>query len=126
MRIGMWALALAACGRINFDSRDALVTYRDVVIADNPPAYWRLDDADSIARDETGRTDGTYMGTCTHHAPGLLANDPSPAVLFDGASCYITIADAFNFPGNAPYMVEVWVATTKPTIQHFFTRENRM
>jgi hypothetical protein len=124
-------LALAACGRIGFgetapgDADAALLTYRDAVLADLPVGYWRLDDLDTTARDELGQTNGTYQGTCTHGVAGALANDPSVAVDFDGASCYVALADKFNFAGTAPFSVEAWVSTTKTTTEHFFTRQNR-
>jgi hypothetical protein len=123
-------LALAACGRIGFDAIDAngdvaLLTYRDAVLADLPVGYWRLDDLDTTARDELGQTNGTYKGTCTHGVAGALANDPSVAVSFDGTTCYVELADAFNFVGTAPYSVEVWVSTTRTFTEHFFTRQDR-
>ncbi len=123
MRFAGVLLVVAGCGRLDFD---AVTTYRDVVLADHPAGYWRLGDTGATAKDETGHVDGTYTGGCTHGAAGALAGDPDRATMFDGATCTIALADAFDYPGNGAFSVEVWVSESMlGTFQHYFTRESR-
>src|ERR1044071_4115224 len=72
---GMVGLAIVVggdgCGRIGFDEQTpapVLLTCRDAVLADAPVGYWRLGDPGGVgvARDETGRADGSYLGACEH------------------------------------------------------------
>jgi hypothetical protein len=102
-------------------------TYRDAVIADTPLSYWRLGDSGTVAKDEMGVHDGTYVGGCTHGRPGAIAGDSNTATAFDGSSCEVQLPDAFGFPGNAPFTVEAWFdLSVAPTIFfHLFTKETR-
>lgn len=127
-------MVATGCGRIGFaepDRGDALTpdqpitTYRELVLSDHPAGYWRLGDSGASAQDETGGPPGTYVGTCTHAVAGAVAQDPDPATRFDGASCYVALADAFNFPGNSPFSVEAWVSLQSANWGHVFTRQMR-
>lgn len=106
-------MCLVACGRIGFDElargADAtLTTYRDVVVADQPLAYWRFDDVTAVAADEMGAYAGTYAGSCAR-AAGALAGDASQGLAMDGATCEIKFGDVLAFPGQQPFTIEVWV-----------------
>jgi hypothetical protein len=114
-------LVLVGCGRLQYDLASAvdagvdggarpLLTYRDAVLADRPIGYWRLGDVGTVARDEMGRTDGTYVGDCRHGATGALTGDLDTALELDGA-CYVTVGGGFDFPGNAAYSIELWLST---------------
>jgi hypothetical protein len=131
-------LVLGACGRIAFDAHGdaggagdgppdvALVTYRDVVVADSPIAYWRFDDTTNVAHDEMGTYDGTYAGSCSHVA-GVLAGDASGALGMDGTTCEITFGDVLAFPGRQPFTIELWV-NEQPGVAHdeiYFMKETR-
>jgi hypothetical protein len=128
-------VALAACGRLDFHESavttsyldsPAKITYRDVVMADQPMAYWRLADTGPVAHDETGHFDGTYSGTCVQGVAGALAGDPDPAVRFDGTACQITLPDAFGFPSSAAFSIEAWISTISNNgYRHIFTKETR-
>jgi hypothetical protein len=83
-------------------------SYREAVLADTPLAYFRLADTNTIAVDETGRTTGVYSGGCTRGVAGLLTNDPSPAVRFDGNTCRIELSGNLEFNQLAPFSVELW------------------
>lgn len=128
MRALLW-IALAGCGRIGFDATasDAeLGSYRDIVLADAPMAYYRLGDSDTVARDEIGLRDGMYRGGCTQGASSLLAGEPDPALQLDGTTCYVALPDAFNFAGTAPFTIELWASmNTIDRNQHLFTRQTR-
>ena len=59
------------------------LAYRDAVLATNPVAYWRLGEASgTVARDEIGANNGTYVGSPTLGVAGLLSGDPNTAVGF--------------------------------------------
>src|SRR5262249_10151309 len=134
-RAGIAAL-LAGCGRYHFFERDggatnegvvdADKTYRGLVLADHPIAYYRLDDIGATARDEMGMHDGTYLGACAR-VPGVLVNDSNGAVQFDGTTCYVDIVDAFNFAGTSSFTIEAWAsfAPGAANYNHLFTRQRR-
>ncbi len=84
--------------------------YRAAVLADEPLAYWRLNDTDATVKDEIGANDGTYNGACTQGVPGALAGDSNAAVAFDGSTCQVTLPNAFPFLDNVPYSVEAWIS----------------
>jgi hypothetical protein len=144
-----WLVILAGCGRIGFDAIGgpggddapggdggggggdgdgdvARAPYRDAVLADAPRAYFRLDDTGTTAVDETNRFTGTYSGGCTRGLAGLLANDASTAVRFDGNTCRITITGDLGFNGRLPFSVELWARQdTTATPTSFFMNQIR-
>jgi hypothetical protein len=86
--------------------------YRDVVIADGPISYWRLDETSGTrCKDEMGHHDGTYDTDVTFGAPGAIAGSGT-AALFTLESGTIAIGNAFEFPDLQPFSFEAWV---KPT-----------
>ena len=61
------------------------MAYADVVNSLNPVAYWRLGESSgTVAVDETGNYNGTYVGSPTLGVDGLLLGDTNTAVSFDG------------------------------------------
>jgi hypothetical protein len=53
---------------------DDPAAYREAVMADGPIGYWRLDEpAGTLARDETGQWDGTYVGDLAQGQPGAVS-----------------------------------------------------
>jgi hypothetical protein len=119
---------LGGCGRMGFDplggpgggggdgggdgdsqSSDAWhASYREAVLADMPRAYFRLADTGTTALDETGNYTGTYSGGCSRSVAGLLTNDASTAVRFDGDTCRIELTGDLGFNARAPFSVELW------------------
>jgi hypothetical protein len=96
-------------------------SYTDVVAADAPTAYWRLNDsAPTTAVDQTGNFNATYVNFTSSSLgqAGPLSNDPtSAAVSFNGSNQYVSLPDAFHFPalgGSTAYSVSVgvWFNTT--------------
>ncbi len=83
-------------------------SYRATVLADAPLAYFRFDDTNAVAKDETGAHDGTYKGAVTHVA-GALAAEPSNAAFFDG-STYVEVGDVGSFVGKTPFTLEAWAS----------------
>jgi hypothetical protein len=88
-----------------------LTPYAQTVLADDPVAYWRLDEiSGTTARDFSGHGNaGTYIGGVHLAAAGAIANDPDTAAAFDGATGYIDGGDTFAFAGSQPFSLEAWV-----------------
>jgi hypothetical protein len=89
-------------------------TYRDVVLADGPIAYYRLAEASgSVAKDETGNHDGTYGGNVDYNQPGPAASVPS--VRFNG-SARVAASSVATLPVGtfASYTLEAFVASEVP------------
>jgi hypothetical protein len=91
------------------------LAYFQVVAADMPLAYYRLDEASgTTAHDVTGHgNDGTYTGGYTLGVPGAIANDADTAASFDGNTGYVDVKNAFAFAGKVPFTLEAWL---KPSI----------
>jgi len=106
----------AACGRGGFDERPtsdgagAAVSYVEAVTASAPVAYWRLGESiPSIAFDVgPNGWHGTYDATAQLGAPGALDPDTDTAVVFDGSTTGVAMADVLDFAGTVPYSLEVW------------------
>jgi Concanavalin A-like lectin/glucanases superfamily len=82
--------------------------YRGEVLADDPIAYWRLNDGDGgvTAADSSGNgREGTYDGGA-HSVSGALVTQPDSAAFFDGESDWIDIPD-LDLGGD--FTLEVWV-----------------
>ncbi len=97
-------------------------SYRDVVLAGAPAAYWRLDETSPAqpAHDEVGGHDAAYVNFTAADLgqPGALGNDPSPSAQFNGVDHYVSLPDVFNFPANgttttqAALSFSAWFNTT--------------
>jgi hypothetical protein len=77
--------------------------YREAIL--NTPglvSYWRLGEkAGTVARDECGRSNGTYVGGPTLGVAGLLTGDANTAVTFDETDDWVSVPDAaFRFGGD--------------------------
>jgi hypothetical protein len=91
--------------------------YAQVVLADDPVAYYRLDETSgTIARDFSGHGNpGTYIGGVHPGTAGAIANDPDTAATFDGATGYVDCGDNFAFAGSQPFSLEAWVRSESMT-----------
>lgn len=85
--------------------------YRDAVIADGPLAYWRFDETSgTTAKDEMGDYDGTYMLSPKLGQVGAFEGSRAVSFVKDTDARMIVVGKKdFQFLGNAPYTVEVWV-----------------
>ncbi|MGH9305314.1 MAG: LamG-like jellyroll fold domain-containing protein [Acidimicrobiales bacterium] len=85
----------------------AASTYSSAVLADNPVAYWRLDDSGPIAADSSGKSNScSSSGLVTWGAPGLVPSDADQAVAFNGSG--FLQCPALNLSGSAATL-EAWV-----------------
>jgi hypothetical protein len=92
------------------------VGYPAAIAADNPLAYWRLDEASgALARDVWGGHDGAYVNA-TLGLPGYSLIDADTSIGLNSATPGgVSVADnsAFNFTGSAPaFTLEGWVNFT--------------
>jgi len=106
-----------------------LSAYAMTVLADQPIAYWPLDDAPGAPTitDVMGLAIGIPAGNCGFGAAGALST--GTAASFDGTSCSIDVGDhpELAFVGNAPYSIEAWVnpAPSMKTYMQIVARETR-
>ncbi len=94
---------------------DGRRAYRDAVLADDPIAYYRLNETSGTAAlDETGHGHtGTYVGV-TQGVAGALLSDPDPAVsMAKGTQSHVTVGDRLAVFLRAPFSVEVWIKPTE-------------
>jgi hypothetical protein len=101
-------------GGVASDAPGASLPYPAEVLADNPALYLRLGEKTGpAARDETQQRSPTYGGKVTYGAKGAIANDPDTAATFSGAvGSTVSIPRGLDFPGTAPFSVEVWARQT--------------
>lgn len=87
---------------------------RDVALALNPVAYWRLGDAGSSVLYDDGPNgiDGYYVGGVTLSRAGGIEDDTDSSVLFDGSSAHAEVPhlDALNIGG--PFSVAALAMVT--------------
>lgn len=85
-------------------------SYSDVVLADNPDAYWRFGDfSGDVAYDSSGNANqGSFTGTYTLNQTGALPGDPNKSIRFDGATSYMTSTVAIG----ATVTIEMWAKST--------------
>ncbi len=95
--------------------------YDQVVIADGPLAYWRLDEASCNGSCTIGTEVGSYTGTLQQNAangfavgqPGAIAGNTSVEFITPGDG-YITFGKIFEFPNGAtPFTIEIWIYLTQ-------------
>jgi len=86
--------------------------YRSAVAADNPVAYWRLDETGgATATDLQSAHHGSYVSSPALGQPGAIENDPDPGVGFNGSSQYVSVpySPALN---TAIFSAEAWAHPT--------------
>lgn len=90
-------------------------TYRDIILADGPLAYWRLGDTQGpTIVDELVQHPGTATSKgLTYGVPGLIAGDS--AMSFNGINGSFDVPGGWDFTDKSPYTLEVWVKLGVPT-----------
>ena len=90
-------------------------TYRDIVLADGPLAYWRLGDSHgpTIVDEVGGHPGSASTKGLTSGVPGLIAGNT--AVTFDGHFGNIAVPGGWDFAGQSPFTFEVWVKLAPST-----------
>ncbi len=90
-------------------------TYQDVIFADNPIGYWRLNEsAGPTAYDISGHNhNGTYTGGgFTFSQTNALTTDSSSATLFNGTSSHVVIPGHVDFQVNNLVTISMWIRPT--------------
>ena len=97
-------------------------TYAEYAYSLLPIAYYRLGETSgTVAVDETGNYNGTYVGGVTLNVPSLLVNDTGTSVTIDGTSGRV---DLPNIP-NIVSLSAVFKATTTSNWVAIFAQNNR-
>lgn len=87
--------------------------YRAAILADEPVGYWRLGEkSGTVAKDEMGLHDGTYVGGVTLGTTATAFVDGDTAITLDGTSGEVVVGDVFGFPNKVPFSVETWIRVT--------------
>lgn len=82
--------------------------YADAVLADQPLAYWRLNETSgTVAVDSAGDHDGLLKGGVKLGEPGALS-ESDPAMYFDGTT-YVDVGDELDLAGGQTFTIEAWV-----------------
>lgn len=106
----------------DIDADAPTTSYRTTLLATVPISYWRLGEASgTVATDEMGANNGTYVNTPTLGVAGALPGDGDTAATMATASNeYVTIGTT-GFPmGAAARTLLCWVKTTTNARQAFF------
>jgi hypothetical protein len=98
------------------------MAYKDVILADSPALYWRMNDTGTTTADSAGSHTGTLAGTVTKSVAGALAGDSDTAMTFDGSTGKVTTPDATDLK-PAAISVELWAKyTVLSDFAVFFTK----
>lgn len=88
--------------------------YVDAVLADNPYAFWLLDEASgTTATDEMGAATGSYVNAPTLGQTGLVQGT---AVQFDGVDDHVRADAAITPFTSAAWSIEFWATTTSTSV----------
>ena len=89
--------------------------YHEMVLAEQPIAYWRLGETSGSAAMNSSSLgsalNGTYLGGVSLGSPGLLAGDADGAATFDGINDRIALPSHFAVNAGGPYdvrTIELW------------------
>lgn len=83
-------------------------SYPDLVLADHPNGYWRLDDTDA---DSSGNgNNGADVDAVTRGAPGALAGSADTSVTLNGG--YVNVPNSPTVALHGQFTLEAWFRTT--------------
>lgn len=87
-------------------------TYSGFVLADNPTAYWRMNETSgTLMKDYAGGLDGAYSTTATLGAAPLAALAPDPALRLTASGTPVSNASVPFSPvlnSTGPFSIELW------------------
>ena len=89
------------------------VLYSTTVLADNPKAYYRMDEGSgTIAHDSTtNHYDATLTGSFTLNQTGAITGDTNTAILFSTARSALNLPYTLNYTTFTALSIEFWVNT---------------
>jgi hypothetical protein len=90
-------------------------SYASVVSADAPVSWWRLAEGSGIAAaDAQGANNGTYLGSPTLGATGLVPTATgNGAVTFNGRSNSVRVADSSSLDLTSAITLEAWIKPSR-------------
>lgn len=101
-------------------------SYRDRVLADGADVYYRFgESAGSVAVDEAGSLDGTYLGNVSLGQPPLVAGSDT-AVALDGAGDSVAVPDSDLVNTGGPFeerTIELWFQADNMTTRQILFEE---
>ena len=100
----------------------AVAGYAQVVLADGPAAYWRLGETGGAsAADSAGTNAGTVVGGVALGQAGALV-DGNAAMLFNGATGYVQVANSAAVQLAGDLTIELWVKSSLATRQTLISK----
>ena len=112
----------------------AMGEYADVILADNPVAYYQMNETGGTTLNDSvgyGGLDGTLVGigTPTYGVASPITSGPNTAISFAGDACF-SVADTYNILDvgtDQDFSIEFWFKTDSvpgqngvPTVNGFF------
>ncbi|SDO31354.1 PKD repeat-containing protein [Nakamurella panacisegetis] len=98
---------------ISMTTNAAASPYAQLVLADQPTGFWRLDEASGkTLYDWAGSADAATSTGLTRGTVGAIAGDSDRATTFSGSSTGYGAAPASAVGANDPLTLEAWVKTT--------------
>ncbi|MBI2929720.1 MAG: immunoglobulin domain-containing protein [Verrucomicrobia bacterium] len=106
-----------ACGILMSAGLVTTQAYHEKVLANNPTAYWRLDDKAQVPAADLAKNsgsvgaavDGFYLGAAAHPSPGALAAGSDTAVAVDAtAGTVVSVPYSAALNPSSAFTVEVW------------------
>jgi len=100
-------------------SRTVSRGYSDVILADQPLSYWRLNEKSGLVATDSGslRYNLSYAATgVTYGQQGALSEASSSAVQLDGTTGRVytaTILSGLGFSAANQFSIELWIKTTQ-------------
>ena len=131
--LSLWSLGSAATSAAFSSNADnasnslaaASSFYRAEVMSDGPVGYWRLGESSgTTAADETGTSNGTYIGAYTLGRPGALAHDANTAVELDGANARVGVAHVSALNLTSQVSIEAWVKPDSVSGTRYIVHKN--
>jgi hypothetical protein len=95
------------------DRNEAAATssYRDLILAEKPVAYFRMGETAGSAtlRDEVTSQSSPIAGTVERGVVGSIAGDSDTAMTFEGHGSIRVAGSDASFSGVVPYSIECWI-----------------
>ena len=97
----------------SFAPAQAFGAYKDIVLADNPNSYFRLDDADATMINETAQPDGAHVDNPVLGLPGALTSETPNLGISYGSG---TDRSDFSVTSYDEFSIEFFVITTQASL----------
>ncbi len=116
---------MSGCGGSTAAPSIAAKTYSATVLADQPVAYWRMDETTgSVMADGSGNANnGQYDGVYALGQPGAIAGGGSTAVAFDGQSGAASVLSSSSLQVNT-VTIEAWIKKRTDTEYGVYVAKN--